>query len=93
MYVGIEHSNKTRKAVDKNKLLKSIEDQKSDTNNKVTEARLFIEKKKKERTDKHIIDSLEKKKLAEERKKRLDQLQKTTRELAKASIKRKVFRI
>lgn len=91
MYIGIQRSNKTQKVVDKNKLPKSIEDEKSDTNIKVTEARLFIEKKKKERTDKHINDLLEKKKLAEERKKRLDQLQKTTRELAKASVKQKVF--
>lgn len=63
---------------------------KSDKNNKINETRLFIEQKKKERTDKQKMDLLAKKKIAEERKKKLDQLQKTTRELAKASIKKKV---
>lgn len=62
-------------------------------NTKSIETKLFIEKKKKERTEKCKLDLLEKKKLVEERKKKLDQLQKTTRELAKASIKQKVISI
>lgn len=52
-----------------------------------------MEKKKKEMLEKHKLDVLEKKRLAEERKIRLDNLQKTTKELAKASIKPKVFKI
>ncbi|XP_025202491.1 centrosome-associated protein 350-like [Melanaphis sacchari] len=59
-------------------------------NTKSIETKLFIEKKKKERTEKYKSDLLEKKKLAEERKKKLDQLQKTTKELAKASVKQKM---
>lgn len=62
-------------------------------NTKSIETKLFIEKKKKERTEKYKLDLLEKKKLVEERKKKLDQLQKTTRELAKASIKQKTPRV
>jgi len=52
-----------------------------------------MEKKKKETSEKQKLDMLEKKRLAEERKIRLDNLEKTTKELAKAFIKQKVFKI
>lgn len=72
---------------------KEIKQPKSDKNTKVSEARLFIEKKKKERAEKTKLELLQKKKIAEERKNKLDKLQKTTKELAKVHLKPKVFKI
>lgn len=71
----------------------SVDNQKFNKNNNVTETRLYIEKKKKETSEKHKLEMLDKKRLAEERKIRLDNLRKTTRELAKASVKQKVIEI
>lgn len=48
--------------------------------------------KTKSYNEKKNVDLIEKKRLAELRKNNLDQLQKTTREIAKASVKKKVFK-
>lgn len=64
---------------------KSVEIQKSDKKNNTIKARFFNEKRN--------SDLAERKRLAELRKIKLDQLQKTTKELAKASIKKKVLSI
>lgn len=87
------HILSRKQEVNKTKLNNSIEEQNSVNAIKVTEARQFIDKKKKERAEKNKSDFLEKKKFLDEKKKRLDQLQKTTRELAKGNKtkKKKVF--
>ncbi|KAL4132206.1 hypothetical protein QTP88_009408 [Uroleucon formosanum] len=77
--------------VDKVILNNFLEEHKTEKNTKAVETKLYIEKKKKERTIKCKLDLSEKKKLAEERKKKLDQLRKTTRELAIASSKKKII--
>lgn len=82
VHVAIRHlKNSSTCLTQKDK--KSVDVQKSDKNTIITKSRLFNEKKNEE--------LIEKKRLAALRKKKLDQLQKTTRELAKASIKKKVF--
>lgn len=63
----------------------SVDVQKSDKNTIITKTRLFNKNKN--------VELVEKKRLATLRKNKLDQLQKTTREIAKASIKKKVFKL
>ncbi|VVC25630.1 Hypothetical protein CINCED_3A023348 [Cinara cedri] len=79
----IQLSKKT-KELDANKLHKSVVDQKSDKNTKITKSRSFIEKNKKIITDKNSNDLLENKKLAE---------QKTTNKFPKASAKQKIIHV
>lgn len=53
---------------------------------------IFLERKKKERIEKNKINLIEKRKIADERNNKLEQLQKTTKELAKASVRKKVYK-
>lgn len=92
-YVDCQSSNRKPKDID-NCIANIIsEERESDKKTKSVETKQFILKKKKEREEKNRLDLLEKQKFAEERKKKLEQLRETTTKLAKASTKKKVFKI
>jgi len=93
LYIGLQISNRKLKDIVEKKLNESYEAQNSDRNTKITNTREFIEKKKKERIEKNKLESLKKKKYIEDRKNKLDELKRTTKELAKSFIKPKVFEI
>lgn len=85
--------NEISTEVNKTKSNELLKKQNFDTNANVSKTKMFMDKKKRERAAKNKLESLKKKYFIEERKKKLEQLRHTTKELIMASVKQKVFKL